>query len=59
MNGAAAAVLGVTMDTQREYGMVNNRIFEVLTSGAFLISEFFPELCDGAELKPLWYRFNQ
>ena len=32
------------MDDQREYGMVNNRVFEVLASGALLLSEHFNEL---------------
>ncbi|CAM9339772.1 unnamed protein product, partial [Choristocarpus tenellus] len=42
--GKALAVLGVTMDDQRENGMVNNRVFEALAVGAPLISDCFPEL---------------
>ncbi|CAM9347902.1 unnamed protein product [Discosporangium mesarthrocarpum] len=42
--GTALAVLGVTMDDQRESGMVNNRVFEALAVGAPLISDCFPEL---------------
>lgn len=42
--GMALAVIGVTMDAQREMGMVNNRVFEALSVGAALISDHFPAL---------------
>ena len=45
----AGAVLGATMDGQREKGMVNNRVFEVLAAGRPLVQEAFPELEDLAE----------
>ena len=32
------------MDEQRDYGMVNNRVFEVMSAGALLITEHFNEL---------------
>ena len=35
----ARAVLAVTMDEQRDFGMLNNRVFEVLSAGAPMISE--------------------
>ncbi|GMH93822.1 hypothetical protein TrVE_jg1881 [Triparma verrucosa] len=38
------AVLGYTMDTQRDYSMLNNRIYEVLSTGVPLISERFEVL---------------
>jgi glycosyltransferase involved in cell wall biosynthesis len=43
---ASRAVLGATMDTQRDFGMVNNRVFEALSCGAVLITESFDELRD-------------
>ena len=42
----AGAVLGATMDGQRDKGMVNNRVFEVLAAGRPLVQEAFPELVD-------------
>jgi hypothetical protein len=42
--GNALAVLGVTMDGQREWGCYNNRVFEALSTGSALISDWFPEL---------------
>lgn len=42
----AYAILGATMDGQREAGMINNRVFEALASGTPLIQEAFPELND-------------
>lgn len=44
--GRALAVIGVTMDAQRESGMINNRVFEAMSVGAPLISEHFPALED-------------
>lgn len=44
--GEALAVLGATMDGQREAGMINNRVFEALGGGAVLIQESFPALDD-------------
>lgn len=41
---SSKVVLGVTMDPQKEYGMINNRVFEVLASGAAFITDHFPEL---------------
>lgn len=41
---SAFAVLGSTMDGQRGQGMINNRVFEALGSGAALIQDKFPEL---------------
>eukprot|EP00937_MAST-01D_sp_MAST-1D-sp2_P000919 g919.t1 len=41
---SARFVLGVTMDDQREHGMINNRVFEALSCGAVFLSEHFPEL---------------
>lgn len=40
----ARAVLAVTMDEQRDFGMLNNRVFEVLSAGAPMISESFEAL---------------
>jgi hypothetical protein len=37
-------VLGMTEDRQRKMGMINNRVFEAMACGSFLISEYFPEL---------------
>jgi hypothetical protein len=37
--GSAGVVLGYHADGQREWGMWNNRVFEVLASGATLISD--------------------
>ncbi|KAH8062513.1 glycosyl transferase [Aureococcus anophagefferens] len=42
--GNASAVIGATMDGQRAAGMVNNRVFEALATGAPLVMETFPEL---------------
>lgn len=42
--GTALAVIGVTMDAQREMGMINNRVFEALSVGAVLITDYFPAL---------------
>jgi spore maturation protein CgeB len=39
----ALAVLGVTMDSQREEGMINNRVFEVLACETILISDRFTD----------------
>lgn len=44
--GEALAVLGATMDGQREAGMINNRVFEALGGGAVLIQESFSALDD-------------
>lgn len=44
MYGAALAVIGVTMDGQREAGMINNRVFEVMSSDAYFITEHFTEI---------------
>ena len=44
MYGRALAVIGVTMDAQRESGKINNRVFEALSVGAPLISDHFPAL---------------
>jgi hypothetical protein len=41
---SSKVVLGVTMDSQRDHGMVNNRVFEALSCGAVFLSEHFPEL---------------
>ena len=41
---SAMAVIGTTMDAQRDMGMINNRVFEVLASGGVLISDDFPAL---------------
>ena len=49
--GAAAAVLGATMDGQRNYGMVNNRVFEVLASGAFLCYRGLPRVSPGPSVR--------
>lgn len=40
---AALAVLGATMDGQRDQGMINNRVFEALGVGAPLIQESFDD----------------
>jgi len=44
----AMAVLGMTMDGQREAGMINNRVFEGLACGpegeSRFLAEYFPEL---------------
>jgi len=40
----ALAVIGNTMDSQREAGMINNRVYEVLSSGTPLISDWFEAL---------------
>ena len=46
----AFAVIGVTMDGQREAGMINNRVYEVLATGTPFISDHFPgELGDRRE----------
>ena len=37
-------VVGVTDDGQRELGMINNRVFEVLSCETLFISDSFPEL---------------
>ncbi|CAM9321794.1 unnamed protein product, partial [Phaeothamnion confervicola] len=42
--GISLAVLAVTMDDQRARGMVNNRVFEALATGAPLITDTFPAL---------------
>jgi spore maturation protein CgeB len=41
---SAQVVIAYTMDSQRDYGMINNRIFEALSCGAIVVSEAFPEL---------------
>ena len=41
---SSKVVLGVTMDSQRDHGMVNNRVFEALACGAVFLSEHFPAL---------------
>ncbi len=41
---SAKIVIGTTEDRQREAGMINNRVFEVLACGSTFISEYFPEL---------------
>jgi len=40
----SAAVLALTMDAQRDYGMVNNRVFEILASGVPIVTEEFEEV---------------
>lgn len=40
----ADVVLGYTINSQAEYGMINNRVFEALSCGAILISEYSPAL---------------
>ena len=57
----AGAVLGATMDGQRDKGMVNNRVFEVLASGRPLVQEAFPELVELLKDAPahnlvLWHK---
>ena len=42
----AKVVIGVTEDKQRSEGMINNRVFEVLSTGAPLISDHFDYLED-------------
>lgn len=37
-------VLSSTIESQKEWGMINNRVFEALACGSVLISEPFPEL---------------
>lgn len=48
MYSQAMAVLGMTMDGQRDAGMINNRVFEALACGregqSRFIAEYFPEL---------------
>ncbi|CAM9991617.1 unnamed protein product, partial [Scytosiphon promiscuus] len=39
--GTALAVIGVTTDAQRESGKINNRVYEVLSVGAPLVSDYF------------------
>jgi spore maturation protein CgeB len=41
---SAHVVIAYTMDSQRENGMINNRIFEALSCGAIVISEAFQEI---------------
>ena len=41
---SARFVLGVTMDAQREHGMINNRVFEALSCGATFVTEHFDAL---------------
>jgi len=41
---SAKMVLGMTEDRQRIAGMINNRVFEVLSCGACFISEYYPAL---------------
>lgn len=36
--------IGCTDDLQKSYGMVNNRVFEVLATQAILLTDHFPEL---------------
>ena len=48
-------VIGVTMDTQRESGMINNRVYEVLASGVPFISEWFQSIYDLAGDVILYY----
>jgi O-antigen biosynthesis protein len=43
---SADAVLAITEDRQRNIGMVNNRIFEAIASGAVVISEHHPFLAE-------------
>ncbi|GMH56126.1 hypothetical protein TrRE_jg2360, partial [Triparma retinervis] len=46
----ALVVLGSTMDTQREAGMVNNRVYEVLSTSTPLLTEKFDgvrAVCEG------------
>ena len=57
----AGAVLGATMDGQRDKGMVNNRVFEVLAAGRPLVQEAFPELVELLKDAPshnlvLWHK---
>ena len=44
--GASAVVLCSTANEQRSDGMVNNRVFEALASGAVVVSDWFAELED-------------
>ena len=41
---SSGAVLSCTIDSQREAGMVNNRVFEALACGALLVTDSSPEL---------------
>ena len=41
---SADVVLASTIESQREMGMINNRIFEALSCGAVVISEPSPEI---------------
>ena len=41
---ASGVVLGATMDAQRDAGMVNNRVFEVMATGTAFISDHFEAL---------------
>lgn len=39
---SATVALGITVPDQKALGMVNNRVFDVLASGGFLVSDSFP-----------------
>lgn len=42
---SADVVLGCTKDSQKALGMINNRVFDVISQGgAVLLSDYFPEL---------------
>ncbi len=41
---SAKIVINVTRDKQKRLGMVNNRVFEVIAAGGFLVTDFFPAI---------------
>jgi len=43
---SARIVLGLTQDTQQEWGMVNNRVYEALAAGKPLVCDWFQALDD-------------
>ena len=43
---SAHVVLGVIVEAQRQYGMINNRVFEALACGCILVSDHSPQLED-------------
>ncbi|OQR89604.1 hypothetical protein THRCLA_09672, partial [Thraustotheca clavata] len=52
----AKVILGATMDGQRAYGMINNRVFEALMAGKIFITDYYEALETVFQDRILYYK---